>query len=86
MLTKVIGILATIVGTCLMMPQAIKSFNTRQLGDVSWGTLVLYLLNCGLWLTYGIRKKDGPISTANSIGIIISLALLTMKIIWQGNG
>lgn len=79
-LTNVIGYTATVVGTCLMLPQIIKSWKTRSVGDLSLGMVTLYFFNCLLWLTYGILIVAVPVIIANGIGLVISIVQVGLKL------
>lgn len=76
----VVGYIATVVGTSLMLPQLMRSFRTRQMNDVAIGTIVLYFFNCALWGVYGVMIHAMPMIVANGIAFIISIALLGLKL------
>jgi MtN3 and saliva related transmembrane protein len=77
---NVIGISATVVGTSLMLPQVYKSFKTKSVTDISWGMLMLYFLNCFLWLVYGIIIFATPLMITNGIALCISVLQIILKI------
>ena len=80
-----VGYAATAVGTSMMLPQLARSWRTKHMRDVAWGMVVLFQLNCVLWLAYGLMIAAPPMVLANAIGFVISLALLGMKIRFRGN-
>jgi MtN3 and saliva related transmembrane protein len=80
-----VGYAATVVGTSMMLPQLARSWRTRQMRDVAWGMISLFLLNCLLWLAYGLLIAARPMVVANGIGFLISLALLGLKIRFRRN-
>ena len=75
-----VGYAATVVGTSMMLPQLIKSWRTKQMRDVAFGTIILFVLNCALWGIYGVMIAAEPMIVANVIGFVISLALLSLKL------
>jgi MtN3 and saliva related transmembrane protein len=79
LIANIIGWLATIAGTCLMLPQIIKAYRTRKMKDVSSGMVVLYIANCVLWLTYGFLIGAFQVAIANSLGLIIGIVQLSLK-------
>lgn len=79
MLEVVVGYVATIVGTSLMLPQVYKSYRTKSVGDVSWGMVLMYFLNCALWLTYGVLIVATPLVITNAIALIIALTQAVLK-------
>ena len=80
LLTNLIGYTATVIGTFLMLPQVIQSLRTKKVGDVSMGMVVLYVLNCFFWLIYGLLLNAPPLLIANSIGLVISIFQLVLKL------
>lgn len=82
MFVQIIGYLATIVGSSMMMPQAIKSWRTRKVDDLSVTAIVLYCLNCLLWLTYGVFSSPTlpPVILANVIGLTVGVFQFFIKI------
>ena len=78
--TNIIGYTATVIGTCLMLPQIIKSWKTRSVGDLSLGMVILYFFNCLLWLTYGVLIGAMPVIIANGVGLVISIVQVVLKV------
>jgi MtN3 and saliva related transmembrane protein len=77
---EIIGFAATIVGTTIMLPQIYKSIKTKSVSDISWGMLVLYFLNCLLWMIYGFLILAIPLILTNGIALCISILQITLKI------
>ena len=77
--TNFIGYAATVVGTCLMLPQIGQAWKTRRMVDVSFLMVLLYSLNCLLWLIYGVRLRSRPVIIANGIGLVISIVQILFK-------
>jgi len=78
-MTELIGYSAAAVGTSLMLPQVFKAFRTKRLDDVSSLMLLLYLINCLLWLAYGIMIEALPVIVCNLLALVISILLLFLK-------
>lgn len=81
-LTDFIGYTGSVVGTLIMLPQVVKSLETKQVQDVSAIMLLLYLANCLLWLVYGIRLRAKPVMIANVAGFVIGAAQMALKIMY----
>ena len=79
MITQIIGGLATVVGTILMLPQVIHSIKTKDLSGVSVGMLLLYFSNCALWLIYGLLIWAWPVFVCNGIALVIGVVQLGLK-------
>jgi len=80
MLTNLIGYIAAVVGTFIMLPQIIKSCKSKKTADLSMGMVVIYVVNCCLWLFYGFLLGAMPVILANGIGLIIAIAQLFLKL------
>ena len=79
-LTGTIGYAAVVMATLFMMPQVIKSWKTKSMKDLATGTIVLYFINCCLWLTYGILISAIPVILANGIGLVVSMAQIGLNV------
>ncbi len=62
-----IGIIAAILTTFGFVPQIIKMYRTRSVGDVSLFTLLQFSLGVTLWIFYGISIDDPIVTTANMV-------------------
>ena len=80
MLITIVGTLAAVTGTCLMLPQLYKTFKTKSVKDVSWGMLIVYFFNGIFWLAYGWLLGATPIILTNSIALIISIAQIILQV------
>jgi MtN3 and saliva related transmembrane protein len=80
MVTTVVGYLAAAVGTVLMLPQVIRSWRTQQVSDVSLGMVWLYVVNCALWLAYGLLADLRPVWLTNAAALLISLVQLALTV------
>lgn len=77
---EIIGYLAAIIGTSLMLPQVVKTYKSKKVNDLSLGMLILYFLNCLLWLAYGIFIQAMPLIICNFVALLISIVQLAMKL------
>jgi MtN3 and saliva related transmembrane protein len=81
-ITDLVGYVAVLVGTSLMLPQVVKSLQTKKMGDVSFGTVALYFFNCLLWLIYSWMIRAWPPVVANAIGLAISVVQIRLKMLY----
>ncbi|MEK6969391.1 MAG: SemiSWEET family transporter [Nanoarchaeota archaeon] len=79
MITEIIGYTAAVAGTLIMIPQVIKSLKTKKVDDLAWGMLVLFLLNCVLWVIYGVLITAWPVIISNSIVLLIIIFQSILK-------
>lgn len=82
---NVIGLIASIVGVSIMLPQIFKSIKTKSVVDISWGMLILYCINCFLWLIYGILISAIPVIATNAIALVISVFQILLKFKYRSN-
>jgi MtN3 and saliva related transmembrane protein len=78
--TEIIGYIAAVLGTSIMIPQLIKSLKTKSVKDISTWTLVLFLLNNLFWITYGILINSLPVALSNGIVFMIVFTELSLKV------
>lgn len=79
MITEIIGYTAAVAGTLIMVPQVIKSIKTKKVDDLAWGMLVLFLLNCILWVIYGVLITAWPVIISNSVVLLIIIFQSILK-------
>ena len=75
-----IGSVAAALTTLSFVPQAIKTFKTRDVSGISLGMYASFTLGVALWLVYGCLLGAWPIIIANAITLALALAILVMKL------
>jgi len=76
-----IGYGAAILTTAAFVPQALKSWLSRDLSGVSLSMYSLFTLGVALWLLYGILLQSWPIILANLITLVLASLVLSLKIL-----
>jgi MtN3 and saliva related transmembrane protein len=76
----ILGLIAATLTTGALVPQAVKTWQTRSAGDLSLGMYVMLFTGTACWLAYGILKSDLPLIFANGIGFCLSFSILLMKL------
>lgn len=79
-LTGGLGLLAGGLTTASFVPQVLKIYKTKSAEDVSLVMFIAFCVGVGLWLTYGIIKRDWAILLTNGVTLVLGLAILVMKI------
>jgi MtN3 and saliva related transmembrane protein len=74
-----IGLAAAICTTAANVPQLIKAWTTQETDYLSLKMLALLSLGLGLWIAYGVLKSDWVIILANGIGLVLAIALVSLK-------
>jgi MtN3 and saliva related transmembrane protein len=75
-----VGYAAAILTTVSFVPQALKSWQTRDLSGVSLAMYSLFTLGVALWLVYGVMLGSWPIIAANAITLALAGVVLTLKL------
>ena len=73
---NIVGAAGGIVSSITFLPQVIKIWKTKSVGDLSMGTLLFLVLNVSLWLLYGILTNLYPIIITN--GIVLSMVFIML--------
>jgi MtN3 and saliva related transmembrane protein len=79
-LTDAVGLLAGLLTTISLIPQAMKIWKSRSAGDVSLKMFVAFSAGIALWLAYGILMKELPMILWNSVSLALAAAILAMKL------
>lgn len=80
-----IGLTAGLLTSVASLPQVIKTWRSRHARDLSIWQPILLSLGVALWLVYGMLIRDIPLVLANIIPLLCNLALIAMKIRFNGN-
>ena len=80
-LHDLVGYAAAILTTVAFIPQALKSWRTRDLSGVSLTMYSLFTVGVALWLAYGIILGAWPIIVANVITLALAGMVLALKIL-----
>lgn len=76
----IVGLLAGTLTTLSFVPQVVKAWRTRSLGDFSVPMLLTFAIGVSLWVVYGVMIGGVPVIVANAITLALVLALLAMKL------
>ena len=75
-----LGYSAAILTTVAFIPQAWKSWHTRDLSGISLQMYALFTLGVAFWLVYGLMIGNLPVILANAITLVFALIVLVLKI------
>jgi MtN3 and saliva related transmembrane protein len=79
-LIDAVGTIAAILTTCSFIPQALKTFRTRDVSGISLSMYGAFTAGVALWLVYGVLLMAWPIIIANVITLSLALSILVMKL------
>ena len=70
--TEILGLVAGVFTTAAVIPQIWKAWKTKEVEDVSPGMFFVLITGLGLWVVYGIVKKDLPIIATNGVAFALN--------------
>ena len=85
-LFDLVGYAAAALTTASFVPQAVKSWSSRDLSGVSLGMYALFTLGVAMWLLYGLAIGSWPVILANAITLALAGTVLILKLRHDGRG
>jgi len=76
----ILGYVAGILVVISLLPQTMKSWKTKKTRDISLTRYVIYVTGLILWIIYAIIINNGPVAVMNSVGLILALTILYLKL------
>ena len=83
MIEEIIGYLAGIFIMISFIPQVIKSYKTKNVGDISLGLIIATIIGTIFWIIYGFMINSMPLIIMNIIFGITVLYQLYLKIKYE---
>lgn len=83
--TTVFGVIAGVLTGVSLLPQLIKIIKEKKVENVSILMLLILLAGLGLWVAYGISKKDLIIIITNSFSFLVNIIILILRFRYKGN-
>ncbi len=80
-----LGYAGMVTGTSFMIPQLYKTYETKSVEDLSWGMIILLILNCFLWGSYGYLTNGSPVLITNITCFVIIAILGILKFAYRNN-
>ena len=77
---EAIGIFAAFCTTLCWLPQTIKIIREKRTEGLSLATQSVFTLGVSLWFAYGLLLGNWPLIIANVATLLLSLAILALKI------
>ena len=84
--TEIIGTVAAMCTTVSFVPQLVRVLRRKSAADISLGMFLFFSLGVFLWLVYGIRIHSLPVMEANAITLLLSVAILILKLHYDRQG
>lgn len=77
--TTTIGFVAGILTTAGNVPQVIKTYRDKSADGLSLKMLVTLAIGLAMWIVYGLMSNSLPVTLTNAAGVLLIIALITMK-------
>lgn len=78
--SDILGYAAAILTSASFIPQAWRTFRTKDVSGISTRMYTVFTLGVAVWLAYGIVLKETPMMVANSVTLVLACAVLGMKL------
>ena len=75
-----IGLLAGALTTVAFIPQLILTWRSKSAEDLSLWLLLTFDTGVFLWLIYGLLIHSLPVIVANSVTLVLGIAILFLKL------
>lgn len=82
-IASLIGFAAGTLCTLAYLPQALRSFRTKSVGDISLVMLISLNIGLLLWVAYGFLIHSLPLILPNAVTFLLAFPLLVMKLRFQ---
>jgi MtN3 and saliva related transmembrane protein len=79
-----VGYFGSFLTSITFVPQVIKAWQTRSVGDLSRWTVIIVIVSASVWLTYGLASENGPVIVANAVVLLSALVLLFFTFYFNG--
>ena len=79
-----IGSIAAVCTTISFLPQLIRVWQRKSARDISLSMFLLFSFGVACWLVYGVGIQSAPIIAANAVTLALALAILTLKLRYDG--
>ena len=78
--TQIIGLAAGVCTACSLLPQVVKTLKEKKAEDVS--LVMLFVLQAGLilWIVYGLKRSDLPITVTNCFSLLVNITMVILGI------
>ncbi|HOW43093.1 MAG TPA: SemiSWEET family transporter [Candidatus Omnitrophota bacterium] len=78
MIWQIVGFGAAFLTMFGFLPQVIKIYKTKSVGDISILALFQFVIGILLWLLYGLHLRNAVIILANSVTLAILIVGVTL--------
>ena len=80
---NIIAVLAPSLNAVQILPQLIKTWNTKSVSNLSFYTILVMIVTNILWLLHGINIEDNALTISGGFALIINTILAGLFILYQ---
>ena len=80
---NIIAVLAPSLNAIQILPQLVKTWNTKSVSNLSLYTILLMIVTNILWLLHGINIEDNALTISGGFALIINTILAGLFILYQ---
>lgn len=77
---ELVGFTAATLTTIAFVPQAIKTFRSRDTKSISLGMYSVFTVGIGFWFAYGVLLGSWPMILSNIVTLGLAGGILAMKL------
>ena len=77
---EAIGTVAAVCTTLCWLPQAAQVIREKRTEGLSLATQCIFCTGVAFWCTYGLLLRSWPLILANAVTLVLSLAILVLKL------
>lgn len=82
--SDMLGYAAATLTSASFVPQAWRTFRTKDVSGISTRMYATFTLGVAVWLAYGIMLGETPMMIANGLTLVLACAVLVMKLKYGG--
>lgn len=75
-----LGYAAATLTSLSFVPQAWRTFRTKDVSGISLKMYAVFTLGVAVWLAYGIVLGEVPMMVANGLTLVLACAVLVMRL------
>lgn len=79
-ISDMLGYTAATLTTIAFLPQAWRTFRSKDVSGISLRMYSIFTLGVAVWLAYGIVLGEVPMMVANGLTLVPACAVLYMKL------
>ena len=80
---EVVGHVGAFLSSITFIPQVIKAWKSKSVGDLSMAMILIVFTSTLVWLVYGVNLMLWPVIVCNSIMAVLTMLLIYFKLTFK---